>query len=221
MALIFSLSSGDVTLRLLRQRDAKILERLILGNREWLRPWEATNPYGPTSFDIRSMVRGLIRQLDDQTGLPFVIEFRGEIVGQLNVANILYGSVSSAVIGYWVIPEIAGNGVTPTAVALTTDYLFTAIGIHRVEIDIRPENLASLRVVEKLGFRYEGLKERYIHINGGWRDHYIFALTAEEVPRGILNRWDRGLVPLIEYPFRSKNENRIKHTELNADQLGS
>ena len=221
MALIFSLSSGDVTLRLLRQRDAKILERLILGNREWLRPWEATNPYGPTSFDIRSMVRGLIRQLDDQTGLPFVIEFRGEIVGQLNVANILYGSVSSAVIGYWVIPEIAGNGVTPTAVALTTDYLFTAIGLHRVEIDIRPENLASLRVVEKLGFRYEGLKERYIHINGGWRDHYIFALTAEEVPGGILNRWDRGLVPLIEYPFRSKNENRIKHTELNADQLGS
>ena len=210
-----------MTLRLLRQRDAKILERLILGNREWLRPWEATNPYGPTSFDIRSMVRGLIRQLDDQTGLPFVIEFRGEIVGQLNVANILYGSVSSAVIGYWVIPEIAGNGVTPTAVALTTDYLFTAIGLHRVEIDIRPENLASLRVVEKLGFRYEGLKERYIHINGGWRDHYIFALTAEEVPGGILNRWDRGLVPLIEYPFRSKNENRIKHTELNADQLGS
>jgi ribosomal-protein-alanine N-acetyltransferase len=184
----FALTHGDVTVRLLRQRDARLLERLILGNREWLRPWEATNPFGPNSFDIKSMVKGLIRQLDDQSGLPCVIELNGEVVGQLNVANILYGSVSAAVIGYWVVPEAAGRGATPTAVALISDYLFNVVGLHRVEIDIRPENIASLRVVEKLGFRYEGLKERFIHINGAWRDHYVFALTHEEVVGGVLNR---------------------------------
>lgn len=217
----FALTHGAVTVRLLRQRDAKTLERLILGNREWLRPWEATNPFGPNSFDIKAMVRGLIRQLDDQSGLPCLIEVDGEIVGQLNVANILYGSVSSAVIGYWVVPEAAGKGATPTAVALVTDYLFNLVGLHRVEIDIRPENVASLRIVEKLGFRYEGLKERYIHINGAWRDHFVFALTHEEAPGGVLNRWVKGQVPALNYPWTAKTDNRIKHTELNADDLAS
>jgi ribosomal-protein-alanine N-acetyltransferase len=117
----------------------------------------------------------------------------------------LFGSVSSAVIGYWVVPEVAGRGVTPTAVSLATDYLFSNLGLHRVEIDIRPENAASIRVVQKLGFRYEGLKERYIHINGAWRDHYVFALTQEEVPGGVLNRWLRRQVPKMSYPFEQKS----------------
>jgi ribosomal-protein-alanine N-acetyltransferase len=182
-------------------RDSKPLEKLILGNRAWLRPWEATNPGAPNSFDVRSQLRGLIRQLDDESGMPFVIEVQGVVQGQLNVANILYGSVSSAVIGYWVSPEVAGRGVAPTSVALVTDYLMNQVGLHRVEIDVRPENTASLRVIEKLGFRYEGIKQRYIHINGDWRDHYIFALTAEEVPEGILNRFLRKQVPPQKYPW--------------------
>lgn len=218
MPITFDLTHNDVRLRIVRMRDAKKLERLILGNRAWLRPWEATNPSGPNSFDIRSQIRGLIRQMDAEQGLPFVIEVDGEIVGQLNVANINYGSVSSAVIGYWVAPEVAGRGVVPTSVALVTDYLFKIIGLHRVEADIRPENAASLRVVEKLGFRYEGLKERYIHINGAWRDHYVFAITQEEVPDGVLNRWLKNEVPKLPFP---KSLTEIKHTELNDGPLGS
>jgi ribosomal-protein-alanine N-acetyltransferase len=208
----FALTHDAVRLRLLKMRDVKSLERLILGHRAWLRPWEATLPGAPQSFDIKAMVRGLLRQADDGWGFPFAIEVDGEIAGQLNVANVLYGSVSNAVIGYWVSPEVAGRGVAPTAVALVTDYLFNQIGLHRVEIAIRPENLASLRVVQKLGFRFEGLKERYIHINGDWRDHYVFALTREEVDGGVLNRWLRGKVPPIAYPFEAKS----KHTEPNA-----
>ncbi|MFM6940232.1 MAG: GNAT family N-acetyltransferase [Rhodoluna sp.] len=221
MTKTFALSQGDVTVRLLRVRDSRVLERLILGNREWLRPWEATNPFGPNSFDIRAMARGLVRQLDNQTGLPCIIEYRGEVVGQLNVANILYGSVSSAVIGYWVVPEVAGKGVTPTAVAMVADYLFSVVGLHRVEIDIRPENVSSLRVVEKLGFRFEGLKERYIHINGAWRDHYVFAITHEEVLEGVHSRWIRGAVPKLTYPWSENKSTGIKHTELNVDEFGS
>jgi ribosomal-protein-alanine N-acetyltransferase len=205
-------------MRLVKVRDSKAMERLILGNREWLRPWEATNPEGPTSFDIRAQIRMLLKQMDNNTCLPFVIEEHGEIVGQLNVANILFGSVSSCVIGYWVAPEVAGRGITPTAVALVCDYLFNVVGIHRIEIDIRPENLSSLRVVEKLGFRYEGLKERYIHINGAWRDHYIFALTHEEVQQGVLNRWERRQVGDMNYPFSTKV---VKHTEQNDGHFGS
>ena len=201
MTQTFSLNHGDVNLRIVKTRDAKRLERLILGNREWLRPWEATNPSGANSFDIKAQVRGLIRQMKDDQGLPFVIEYRGEVVGQLNVSNILYGSVGSAILGYWIAPEFAGKQITPTAVALASDYLLNIIGLHRVEIDIRPENTASLRIVEKLGLRFEGTKERYIHINGDWRDHFVFAVTAEEVPEGILNRWKQNRVPVRQYPW--------------------
>ena len=185
----FTLTHGDIGLRIIRTKDAKTIERLVLGNREWLRPWEATNPHAPMSFDFRSQIRSLLRQLETSDALPFVILYQGEIVGQLNVANILHGSVSSCVIGYWIAPEVAGLGITPTAVALAMDYMFNAVGLHRVEIAIRPENGASIRVVQKLGLRYEGLKKNYIHINGDWRDHYIFALTIEEVKDGVLNRW--------------------------------
>lgn len=169
----------------------------------------------PTSFDIKAMVRGLLKSLEKNEGMPFVIEVDGEIVGQLNVSNMLFGSVSSATIGYWIAPEAAGKGITPTAVALVTDYLFSNLGLHRVEIDIRPENQASLRIVEKLGFRFEGLKERFIHINGAWRDHYVFALTREEVPNGVLNRWQQKKVPKYDYPWDSLKRKKNEHTELN------
>jgi len=199
------LTHGDVSLRIIRTKDAKTIERLVLGNREWLRPWEATNPHGPISFDFRSQIRALLRQLESSDGMPFVILYQGEIVGQLNVANILHGSVSSCVIGYWIAPEVAGMGITPTAVALAMDYMFNAVGLHRVEIDIRPENGASIRVVQKLGLRYEGLKKNYIHINGDWRDHYVFALTYEEVKDGVLNSWLQKKVPKIAYNFPKTN----------------
>ena len=198
----FALTHGEISLRIIRHRDAKTIEQLVLSNREWLRPWEATNPHGPTSFDFKAQIRSLLRALENNDGIPFVIVYKDEIVGQLNVANILHGSVSSCVIGYWISPEVAGLGITPTAVALAMDYMFKVVGLHRVEIDIRPENEASIRVVEKLGLRYEGLKEKYIHINNDWRDHYVFALTSDEVSSGVLNRWLRNEIPKISYSFR-------------------
>ena len=197
----FALTHGEISLRVIKSRDAKTVERLVLSNREWLRPWEATNPHGPTSFDFRAQIRGLLRQLENDEGIPFLILYKGEVVGQLNVANILHGSVSSCVIGYWITPDVAGKGITPTAVALAMDYVYKVVGLHRVEIDIRPENKASVRVVEKLGLRYEGLKKNYIHINNAWRDHLVFALTADEVPGGVLNRWLRREVPKIKYDY--------------------
>jgi ribosomal-protein-alanine N-acetyltransferase len=205
----FALTHGEVTLRVIKPRDSKTLERLVLSNRAWLKPWEATNPHGPTSFDFKSQIRGLLRQLENDEGIPFLVMYKGEVVGQLNVANILHGSVSSCVMGYWIIPEVAGKGITPTAVALAMDYMFKVVGLHRIEIDIRPENGASIRVVEKLGLRYEGLKKDYIHINNAWRDHYVFALTAEEVSGGVLNRWLRREVPKMKYEFKKLPKSSI------------
>ena len=194
-SLIPTLRDGDITIRPIRLRDARALERELLDNRSWLRQWEATNPVGPMNFDVRASIRHLQSNARAGLGLPFVIEYRGELAGQLNVSSISYGSVSMATIGYWVSERFAGKGLTPTAVALATDHCFFGVGLHRMEICIRPENDPSLRVVEKLGFRYEGLRRRFIHINGDWRDHFCFALTVEEVPTGVLRRWHDGQVP--------------------------
>jgi len=189
-----TLADGAVMLRPIRLRDARALEKELLDNRAWLRQWEATSPNGAGVFDTRASIRALLQNARGGYGLPFVIESEGRLAGQLNVSSISYGSVSSATIGYWVGERFAGRSLTPTSVALATDYCFGQLGLHRMEICIRPENHPSLRVVQKLGFRYEGLRRRYIHINGDWRDHFCFGLVTEEVPQGVLARWKSGTV---------------------------
>lgn len=183
-----ALSFGKVKLRPLARRDWRILQQLLEADRDWLRPWEASTPGIRYPVNARSMVSNLLYHQRKQTGLAFVILYEGSVVGQLNVANILHGSVSSATIGYWIAKDYAGRNITPYAVALAIDYLFDALALHRVEIDIRPENAPSIRVVEKLGLRKEGLKERFIHIDGAWRDHFVFAITREERSDTMLNR---------------------------------
>jgi ribosomal-protein-alanine N-acetyltransferase len=121
--------------------------------------------------------------------MPWVVTYEGRFAGQLTVGAIVWGSARSAQVGYWVDQRIAGRGVMPTAVALVTDHCFGVVGLHRLEVNIRPENAASLRVVEKLGFREEGTRAAFLHIAGAWRDHSSFALTAGEVPEGLLARW--------------------------------
>lgn len=188
------LSDGRVSIRPIRVRDTRAVEQALLANRDWLARWEASSPSGARPLDVRGSLRSLVQQERAGTARGFAMELDGRFAGQLNISNISYGSLASANLGYWVTRESAGFGVTPTSVALATDRCF-ADGLHRMEICIRPENAPSLRVVTKLGFRYEGLRRRYIHINGDWRDHFAFALTAEEVPEGILARWRNGLVP--------------------------
>ena len=184
------LSDGPVGLRPLRQRDAQAWRSVRARNVEWLRQWEATSPEpdreaAPT---YAAMVRRLRAEGREGRTMPFVVTYEGLLVGQLTVGGIAWGSLRSAYIGYWVDQRVAGRGIIPTAVALATDHCF-GIGLHRVEINIRPENMASRRVVEKLGFRPEGLRPRYLHIDGDWRDHLSFALTVDEVPGGLLRRW--------------------------------
>lgn len=182
------ITSGDIRLRSISRWDAPRLEQLMQLDRDWLEPWEATTPGLRSALDVRWMIKSLIAQTKRGSGLALAIEYQGELVGQLNVANILYGSVSSATIGYWISQEFAGKSITPTAVAMAIDYLFNDLGLHRVEIDIRPENQASLRVVEKLQMRLEGVKVRFIHIDGAWRDHKVFAITKEEISGSMLTR---------------------------------
>jgi len=182
------LREGSLVLRPLRLRDRAAWQRVRAANADWLRPWEATSPHPLPPVGFAAYVTETHRQARRGEGLTFAVDVDGELVGQVSVAPILLGSLRSASIGYWVSRHVAGRGIIPTAVALAGDHCFTELGLHRLEINIRPENAASLRVVAKLGFRDEGVRRRYLHIDGDWRDHRTFALTAEEVPGGLLER---------------------------------
>ncbi|HET6816517.1 MAG TPA: GNAT family protein [Mycobacteriales bacterium] len=191
-----TLTEDRVMLRPLRLRDGPAWVEVRKANIDWLRPWEATPPGGPvvvsTSYAVFwAMVRGQRRQARRGGGLPFAVLYDGRLVGQLNIGGIVRGSLHSCHIGYWIDSRVAGRGIMTTAVAMATDHAFWAVGLHRVEINIRPENAASRRVVEKLGFREESLRRRFLHIDGEWRDHLSYALVREEVSGGLLARWRR------------------------------
>ncbi|UPK74362.1 GNAT family N-acetyltransferase [Nocardioidaceae bacterium SCSIO 66511] len=181
---------GALQLRPLSRRDAGTWQRLHQSNRDWLQRWEATvprgGPHAPQSF--RRLVRSLRQQARDGRALPFAICYDGPMIGQLTVAGVTWGSARWAQIGYWISEAYAGRGLTTLAVAMTVDHCFSAVGLHRIEIAIRPENAASLRVVEKLGFTEIGLSRAYLHIDGDWRDHLLFAMTVDEAGGRLVDR---------------------------------
>jgi ribosomal-protein-alanine N-acetyltransferase len=184
------LTAGAVELRAPRLRDGKKWSEVRLRNESWLFKWEPTSSHGWYDRNAVGAWPALLSALRKAgragTMLPFVITYGGTLVGQMNVSNVVHGALRSCTVGYWVDKDVAGRGITPTALALVIDHCFDTVGLHRVEVDIRPENEASLRVVEKLGLRREGFFERYLDIDGAWRDHIAFAVTVEELQGGTM-----------------------------------
>ncbi|WP_412541621.1 GNAT family protein [Longispora sp. K20-0274] len=191
------LREGDVTMRPYKRGDAKAWSEARIRNEEWLTPWEPT-PLGPwrevhSPGAFRGLHRALKRAADAGSAMPFAICYQDRYVGQLTIGNIVRGAFCSAYAGYWVDSRVAGRGITPTALALAVDHAMGPGGLHRIEVNIRPENLPSRRVVEKLGFREEAFYPRYLHSGGAWQDHIGYALTIEDISLegGLLARWRR------------------------------
>lgn len=180
---------GDsvVVLRPLRVRaDRAEFLRLRERNTAWTRPWDSTSPNGPRVVTYGELVRE--HNLEARRGqmLPFAIELDGTLAGQMHLFGITRGALLSGSAGYWVGQSFAGRGVAPCALAMLIDHAFGACGLHRVEVNIRPDNPRSLRVVGKLGLRDEGVRQRYLHIDGTWQDHRSFAITVEELAGGSM-----------------------------------
>jgi ribosomal-protein-alanine N-acetyltransferase len=193
------LQHGAVGVRPLRRRDARAWSEIRLANEEWLAPWEST-PAGPgasyasrhTPAAYRRLLSSLRGATRAGTHLPFAVTFEGRLVGQVTAGNVVRGSFNSCYLGYWVDRRHAGRGIGSIAVALVTDHCFGPARLHRVEANVRPENAASRRLLEKLQFRAEGLHLGYLMIDGEYRDHLGYALTTEDVPGGVLARYLAG-----------------------------
>jgi len=194
------LTAGPVTLRPPRRSDAREWSRVRIENAAWLAPWEPTSIQGWGERNSPSEFRRTLSRMRAAARvgsmLPFLVVYGDDVVGQMSVSNVIRGALRSCSVGYWIDSRVAGRGIAPTALALVIDHCLTEVRLHRVEVNIRPENHASLRVVEKLGLRREGYHERFLDIDGAWRDHVTYAITIEErLDKPVLSRLSALPVP--------------------------
>lgn len=173
------LRDQEIYLQPLRFRDRAQWNRVRAENREWLSPWEATIPpiseesYRelPSYFE---MVKILNHEARAGRSMSFAIWQGHNLIGQISLGGIIYGAMRGGHIGYWIDRNYANRGYTTKAVEMLTQYAFEVLRLHRVEINLRPENASSRRVAEKAGYVLEGERARYLHIDGQWRDHICF-----------------------------------------------
>ncbi|MFG2771925.1 GNAT family N-acetyltransferase [Streptomyces sp. NPDC048350] len=121
-----------------------------------------------------------MRRFDDGTNLGFLVRVRetGATAGMVNINSVIRGRYQGASLGYAAFAPSAGRGYMTEGLAAALRYAFTDLRLHRLEANIQPANKASLAVVRRLGFRYEGLSPDYLYIDGAWRDHERWSVTA-------------------------------------------
>jgi ribosomal-protein-alanine N-acetyltransferase len=156
-------------------------------------PWEPAptpgfDPWGDEAFDL---ALASCNQVDRQRFLVFE-RSTNQLAAQVGLSQICRGPFNNAVMGYWGSALTAGSGYVAAGVRLVLSYAFaptvaieglsvntSGLGLHRVEANIIPENLASIRVVRSAGMWLEGFSPRYLQIAGTYRDHLRFAITSD------------------------------------------
>ncbi|HKP21353.1 MAG TPA: GNAT family protein [Thermoleophilaceae bacterium] len=136
----------------------------------WISP-----PATPAEFDQ------LLRRAQDDTFVSLVIRLRedGRLAGMFNISEIVRRAFQSAYVGYGGIAGLEGQGYMTEGMGLVLDYAFGPLGLHRLEANIQPGNTASIALVRRCGFVREGFSERYLKIDGEWRDHERWAIRSE------------------------------------------
>jgi ribosomal-protein-alanine N-acetyltransferase len=151
-------------------------------NRDYLSEFEPPRPESHYTLEGQARLVEIDRERWDAAArYAFGIFLSsGEVIGRVALDNVVMGAWHNATIGYFVDGAATGRGFATQAVALACRFAFEDAGLHRVQGAVMPNNKASARVLEKVGFRHEGLAQRYLFIDGAWRDHDIYALTAED-----------------------------------------
>lgn len=146
----------------------------VLESRSLHAPWVSA-PSDPTSY------RAYVYRLGKRDQVGFAVRRRDDetLVGIINVNNLVFGSFWSGYLGYYAFAAGAGQGLMTEGLGLVAAHAFGELGLHRLEANIQPGNHRSIALVERLGFRLEGLSPRYLFIDGAWRDHERWALTDD------------------------------------------
>lgn len=149
----------------------------------FLRPWEpAWARDHLTQRAFRERVYWAARAIGEGRAYPFFIfaEQGAALLGAITVDNIRRGPAMSATIGYWLGAAHVGNGYMTEALEAVRGFVFADLGLSRIEAACLPENAASRRLLERGGFKYEGVAQSYLQIAGRWRTHVLYAALRED-----------------------------------------
>jgi ribosomal-protein-alanine N-acetyltransferase len=174
-----------VELRPLAANDFRTWSEVRQRNAEWLTTWEPSRPESlPDPSTNRSAFNARCQQRDRDrtsgTAYQFGLFIDRQVAGEVNLNNVIRGAMQSGTIGYWIDQRHAGNAFVAEAVVVVMQFAFEQLQLHRLEICIVPRNIRSVRIMEKLAIREEGVAQRYLEINGVWEDHLRFGMTIEE-----------------------------------------
>jgi len=177
------IESESVMLRTPQMSDYPDWAELRAASREFLTPWEplwATDELSRASF--RRRVRHYLRDLREDVGYALFIfaGAGGSLVGGLTLCNVRRGVTQSCTLGYWIGAKFAQQGYMTAAVRAVVPFVFDSLELHRLEAACLPSNTASIKLLEKTGFKREGLARRYLRINGVWQDHLLYALLDSD-----------------------------------------
>ncbi|GAA2149402.1 hypothetical protein GCM10009760_42520 [Kitasatospora kazusensis] len=166
-----------MTIRAPRPDDVVAYSEAVRRSAEHIGRW---NPIEPDALPEL-----LERQGPGLRTFLIVDEATGGLVGKCNVANIVMGRFCNGALGYDSYLPFAGTGMMSEGMLLVLDQCFTpahqgGLGLHRLEINVQPDNERSIAMARRLGFRHEGFTPRMLFLDGGWRDHERFALTIED-----------------------------------------
>jgi ribosomal-protein-alanine N-acetyltransferase len=167
-----------VGLRYLEASDREPFLAMVRASRDLHRPW-AYPPERPEQFDDL-LVRA---QREDSVVLIAEALADGGIAGLFTISQIFRGAFQSAYLGYYASAAYAGRGYMRDALGLVLELAFGPLALHRLEANIQPGNVPSIRLAKGAGFRLEGFSPRYLLIGGQWRDHERYAITAAEYAR--------------------------------------
>ena len=167
-----------MTLRPPQHGDLAAWAALRDQSREFLEPWEPTWSHDHLSRkNFTNRVYWANRSITQGTALPLFLVRRGDgaVLGALTVDHIRRGPAQAGSTGYWVGAPYARQGYMREALAAVVHYAFTELDLSRLEAGCLPENAASRGLLEKVGYKYEGVAQSYLQINGRWRNHVLYA----------------------------------------------
>jgi [ribosomal protein S5]-alanine N-acetyltransferase len=172
-----------VVVRILREEDAEPLTRVLRANRKFLKQWEPTRDEGYFTVEgQRRIIDDALLLYSGGIHLPCAILRDGELVGRINVNNIVHGALQSGDVGYWVAESAGGQGVATSAVEAIVLLSFSTLNLHRVGANTLVRNVRSQRVLEKNGFERIGLAPKFLRIDGEWQDHVLFQRLNPNMP---------------------------------------
>jgi ribosomal-protein-alanine N-acetyltransferase len=178
------IKGNGVYLRYPRIADYLAWARLRGESRAFLSPWEpvwASDELTKGAF--RRRIKRYQRETRQDSAYAFFV-FRAEddaLMGGCTLSNIRRGVTQCCALGYWIGERFARQGYMQDAVGALIPFIFTTLGLHRIEAACLPSNEPSKSLLQKAGFRQEGLARKYLQINGQWQDHVLFALLEDDV----------------------------------------